>query len=59
MGKLLIAAALLGAGYLIQTGQIQIGGSGMRKTTGSIGSYSAAPGSAISGITGAAAKIAN
>jgi len=58
MGKLLIATALVGAGVLVQTGHIQIGGSSMRKTTGAIGSYSAAPSAAISGITSAASKIA-
>ena len=59
MGRLLAIAAIGMAGYLIYTGHIQIGGSSMRKTTGAIGSYSAAPSPAISGIGNAAAKIGN
>ncbi len=59
MGRLLAIAGLGMAGYLIHTGHIEIGGSGLRKTTGAIGSYSSAPSPAITGITNAAAKIGN
>ncbi len=59
MGRLLAIAAIGMAGYLVHTGHIQIGGSGMSRTTGAIGSYSNAPSPAMSGIANAAAKIAN
>jgi hypothetical protein len=58
MGKLLIAAGLAMAGYLVHTGQIQIGDRGFRASAGS-GGYSSASGNVAGAVVGAAAKIGN
>ncbi len=59
MGRLLIAAALGIGAYLVHTGQLQIGGSGLRQTTGAVGGYSAAPRTVSGGVTRAASNIGN